>query len=864
MPTKFSQFLQGLTPRNTDIEVGLRSGLNVQGVSSGISDSAGATIVSWLQGAGPNVNYIGLQNNIASSAPVISALGADANVNLNLTPKGTGHIEFTGTGAIGVPVGTTAQQPVGFNGGFRYNSDTDFLEYWDTGAAAWVDVINGAALADATFVTNTDETADLPNSQPLSALATGIMKVTTGTGIVASLAIPLTADLGGSGVASPTAHGVLIAEGASAFATKVLGSGQILIGSAGVDPVVAAINSGTGILVANGAGSITVSNTGVTSIAGTANQITASAATGAITLSIASNPIFPGTGGATMPTGTTGQRAGGAGTLRFNSSTGFTEFTNDGAAWNPISATSGTVTSVSGTTNRITSTGGTTPVIDISASYVGQASITTVGALASGSLAAGFTPVTVPLGGTGNTTFTAYSVICAGTTATGVFQNVSGVGTSGQVLTSNGAAALPTWQAAGGGSGVALTDTITQASHGFSVQQLVYLNGVTYTLAEANSVVTAEVVGIITAVTNANVFVLTTSGKCTGLSGLTAGTVYWLSDGTPGLLTATAPTTAGNVAKPLFVADTTTSGYFINYRGEVIPNPTSALPGNYAVCDGRLTVVSGSPIDTTFPGSVTTLYFTPFKGNQVGVFASSAWSILTLAELTVTIPATTNTPFDIFVYNNGGVLATSTVNWTNDTTRATALAQQDGVYVLSGDATKRYIGSGRTNGSSGHIQVSNGALYIWNYYNRQARILTLSAADGANSWNITSTLSQPLNNDNPNNTFNLIVGVAEDIVDLLASNYSLSTTTWVGSFIMGWTVDYFSGIVIQPYGATSTNGLNNNPAPEMLQASYRATTLAGLHYYTIFQKTVYTSGTATIVANDTGGGKGVNYCTFIC
>ena len=49
-------------------------------------------------------------------------------------------------------------------------------------------------------------------------------------------------------------------------------------------------------------------------------------------------------------------------------------------------------------------------------------------------------------GGTGVGTFTAYSVICGGTTATGDLQNVVGVGTSGQVLTSNGAAALPTWQ----------------------------------------------------------------------------------------------------------------------------------------------------------------------------------------------------------------------------------------------------------------------------------------------------------------------------------------------------------------------------------------------------------------------------------
>lgn len=49
-----------------------------------------------------------------------------------------------------------------------------------------------------------------------------------------------------------------------------------------------------------------------------------------------------------------------------------------------LSTTVGTVTSVSGTTNRITSTGGATPVIDISASYVGQSSITTLGTIGSG------------------------------------------------------------------------------------------------------------------------------------------------------------------------------------------------------------------------------------------------------------------------------------------------------------------------------------------------------------------------------------------------------------------------------------------------------------------------------------------------
>jgi hypothetical protein len=61
-------------------------------------------------------------------------------------------------------------------------------------------------------------------------------------------------------------------------------------------------------------------------------------------------------------------------------------------------------------------------------------------------------PVTPAHGGSGTTTGTAYAVWCAGTTSTGTWQQVSGVGTSGQVLTSNGASALPTWQtpAAGG------------------------------------------------------------------------------------------------------------------------------------------------------------------------------------------------------------------------------------------------------------------------------------------------------------------------------------------------------------------------------------------------------------------------------
>lgn len=54
----------------------------------------------------------------------------------------------------------------------------------------------------------------------------------------------------------------------------------------------------------------------------------------------------------------------------------------------------------------------------------------------------------VDQGGTGLTTTTAYSVVFTGTTATGNFQASAGPGSAGQILTSNGAGALPTFQAA--------------------------------------------------------------------------------------------------------------------------------------------------------------------------------------------------------------------------------------------------------------------------------------------------------------------------------------------------------------------------------------------------------------------------------
>lgn len=83
----------------------------------------------------------------------------------------------------------------------------------------------------------------------------------------------------------------------------------------------------------------------------------------------------------------------------------------------------------------------------------------------------GTLPFTVPVttGGTGVATMTtAYAPVCAGTTATGALQVAStGLSTSGYVLTSNGASAVPSFQATSAPSGVPITVSVTMTGSQF-------------------------------------------------------------------------------------------------------------------------------------------------------------------------------------------------------------------------------------------------------------------------------------------------------------------------------------------------------------------------------------------------------------
>lgn len=74
--------------------------------------------------------------------------------------------------------------------------------------------------------------------------------------------LPLAVSQGGTGLATLTAHGVLVGEGTSNVTPIVLGAGQVLIGTTSGDPSATTLTGGTNISITSSSGSITISDTG--------------------------------------------------------------------------------------------------------------------------------------------------------------------------------------------------------------------------------------------------------------------------------------------------------------------------------------------------------------------------------------------------------------------------------------------------------------------------------------------------------------------------------------------------------------------------------------------------------------------------
>ena len=203
-----------------------------------------------------------------------------------------------------------------------------------------------------------------------------------------------------------------------------------------------------------------------------------------------------------------------------------------------------------------------------------------------------------------------------------------------------------------------------------------------------------------------------------------------------------------------------------------------------SVCDGRLTTESGVPISTSDRTDQATLYWTPFNGNRVALYNGTTWDVLVFAELSHGVEATSGKPYDVFLYNNSGVVALETLVWSTATARATALTLQDGILVKSGATTRRYVGTYYPYAASKVMDTAR-QRHLWNYYHRIRR--PLRVLEATDSWVYsTSTIRQA--RATSTNQVEIINGFVEESIalDVIA--------TWTAGATA--TVEQDSGVVL--------------------------------------------------------------------
>lgn len=257
---------------------------------------------------------------------------------------------------------------------------------------------------------------------------------------------------------------------------------------------------------------------------------------------------------------------------------------------------------------------------------------------------------------------------------------------------------------------------------------------------------------------------------------------------------------------------------------------------------GRLTLESGVPISTTDQTAKGTLYYTPYAHDFVRLYNGTRPTLYTFTERSLALTLTSGKNYDVFLYDNSGTLTLElSAAWTNDTTRADALAWQAGVgWVKSGTATRLWLGTIRASGTNTTESswVTTGApakSFVWNAYNQILRSALVH--DSTDSWTYTTGTWRQANGS-ANNEFQFVCGLP---------------TPWVGRYgVLG--TNSVSAALYNAIGFDSTSGLTGSPgriasvsgrvSVTMMHAEASGVATTGYHYVAALERSDAT-GTST-------------------
>lgn len=245
-------------------------------------------------------------------------------------------------------------------------------------------------------------------------------------------------------------------------------------------------------------------------------------------------------------------------------------------------------------------------------------------------------------------------------------------------------------------------------------------------------------------------------GEVTSLT-VSTGAEYFV--GSAGAITSTAPANRRHIGQ----ADSTTSLVVTANPPPVIGTFTNdfRLTLTTALCDTTSDVTGASAV---------TIFLTPCTGNRITLFDTSGnIETCTSAQVSLAVPATTATVYDVWAYDSTFGSCTVTLEflvWTSSSARATAIARINGRWTKSGDSSRMYVGTFSTAGVSGQTEDSATKRYLYNQYNQKRRPLLKQSADA--TWNYTTATIQQANASAANQV-EVVIGVAESILDLTLS-----------------------------------------------------------------------------------------------
>jgi len=281
----------------------------------------------------------------------------------------------------------------------------------------------------------------------------------------------------------------------------------------------------------------------------------------------------------------------------------------------------------------------------------------------------------------------------------------------------------------------------------------------------------------------------------------------------------------------------------------VLQNPWIINP--VGMPQGRLTASSGVPVMTSSIAAATSVYYTPYLGNQVPVFDLTGTSVAQkiFSELSQALSDTTKSPaaavanknYDLFVWDDAGTLrCTRGPAWTNNTTRASSLTRSAGLLVNASSIANGpdagaglYVGTIRTNGSAtlDYIFGASGSggtagfFGVWNMYHRRA--VSTMVQDSTAQWDyLTATIRQA--DASSGNQVSFVHGLAEDSV---SAYYMATAYDGSGAHIVGVGLDSTTSFT----GVEATISIGGS-TPITLAASLVANNLLGFHYIAALEK----------------------------